>query len=211
MSNSELAQAERRSLCDLMLGVGPDHATLCEGWTAADLAAHLVVRERRPLAGPGIVLGGPFARYTKRAMDKLIERHSFEHLVELVRSGPPRLLRPADGAMNLVEFFVHHEDLRRATPSSARRTNIDTIEDALWAQSTRRFKMLTRKLDNIDLTVRDPARGDKRLGGGLRPVTIIGPISEISLYLFGRRSIARVEIVGHTAACADLVAGRLGV
>ncbi len=211
MGNGQLAQDERRALCDLMLGVGPGHATLCDGWTAADLAAHLIVRERQPLAALGILFGGPFARYNRRAMDRALARRSFEDLVELVRSGPPRVLRQADGAMNLVEFFVHHEDLRRAIPNSEPRTNIDTLEDALWAQSPRRFKMLTRKLSDVDLTVRDPARGDKHLGGGLRPVTIVGPIGEISLYLFGRRSVARVELVGHTAGCAELAQAQLGV
>ncbi|MFN7150135.1 MAG: maleylpyruvate isomerase N-terminal domain-containing protein, partial [Microthrixaceae bacterium] len=42
------AQIERRQLCDLFDELGPDVPTLCEGWTARDLAAHLVVRERRP-------------------------------------------------------------------------------------------------------------------------------------------------------------------
>ena len=58
MTNRDLAQLERGRLCDLLLVVGPDHPTLCEGWTTADLAAHLVIRERKPLAGPGIVAGG---------------------------------------------------------------------------------------------------------------------------------------------------------
>ncbi|MGD0448569.1 MAG: maleylpyruvate isomerase family mycothiol-dependent enzyme [Candidatus Dormibacteria bacterium] len=43
---------ERRELCDLLIQVGPDAPTLCEGWTTSDLAAHLVLRERFPsLAG----------------------------------------------------------------------------------------------------------------------------------------------------------------
>src|SRR5262249_60545235 len=58
------------ALCDTLERVGPAAPTLCEGWTTADLAAHLVVRERKPLAGPGIVLGGPFASYTASAMEK---------------------------------------------------------------------------------------------------------------------------------------------
>jgi hypothetical protein len=36
---------ERRELCDLLIQLGPDAPTLCEGWTTADLAAHLVLRE----------------------------------------------------------------------------------------------------------------------------------------------------------------------
>ena len=57
------AQDERSELCDLLVDLGPDEPTLCEGWTTADLAAHLVVRERRPDSGPGIVWP-PLAGYT---------------------------------------------------------------------------------------------------------------------------------------------------
>jgi uncharacterized protein (TIGR03083 family) len=42
-----LARAERAALCDLFDEVGPDAPTLCAGWTTRDLAAHLVIRERR--------------------------------------------------------------------------------------------------------------------------------------------------------------------
>ena len=42
------AFAERLALADLMAEVGPDAPTLCGGWTTRDLAAHLLLRERRP-------------------------------------------------------------------------------------------------------------------------------------------------------------------
>ena len=52
MAHPSLAQQERQTLCDLMIDAVPDAPTLCEGWRTADLAAHLVVRERRPDSGP---------------------------------------------------------------------------------------------------------------------------------------------------------------
>lgn len=211
MGNADLAQSEREGLCDLMLEVGPDQATLCEGWTAAHLAAHLIVRERQPLAGPGMILGGPFARYTERTMDRLIASNSFEHLVERVRSGPPLLMRPLDGPVNLVEFFIHHEDLRRTMPNAEPRSDIEDVEEALWNQPSIRLKTMTFRLDNLDLTLRDPKRGEKHIGGGRRPVTIVGSIGEISLYLFGRRGAAQVELVGEPDACEELATGRLGI
>ena len=58
MNTTRHARAERASLCDLLAEVGPDAPTLCEGWTTALLAAHLVVRERRPDGGPGRGVGG---------------------------------------------------------------------------------------------------------------------------------------------------------
>ena len=42
---TRLAQTERQALCDSLLAAGPDAPTLSGSWTAADLAAHLVIRE----------------------------------------------------------------------------------------------------------------------------------------------------------------------
>ena len=55
MTPPTLAQQERNTLCDLFVELGSEAPTLCEGWSTADLAAHLVVRERRPDSGPGLV------------------------------------------------------------------------------------------------------------------------------------------------------------
>jgi uncharacterized protein (TIGR03085 family) len=73
MSNGDLAQLERSRLCDLFLEVGPDQPTLCEGWTTADLAAHLVIRERRPDAAPGILVGGKLAEHSENVRTKVDE------------------------------------------------------------------------------------------------------------------------------------------
>ncbi len=59
------AQLERQTLSQLFDQLGPDAPTLCSGWTTLDLAAHLVVRERRPDSGPGLVWP-PMAGYTDR-------------------------------------------------------------------------------------------------------------------------------------------------
>ena len=93
--------------------VGPDVPTLCEGWSTADLAAHLVVRERRPDSGPGLVWP-PLAGHTEKVRRAVRDRMSWDKLVETVRRGPPLLLRPFDGPMNTVELFIHVEDVRRA-------------------------------------------------------------------------------------------------
>ena len=60
-----LARDERLALCALLEQTGPAAPTLCDGWTTLDLAAHLVLRERRPDAGAGIMIG-PLAGYTRR-------------------------------------------------------------------------------------------------------------------------------------------------
>src|SRR5262249_33102419 len=59
------ARDERTALCALLGETGPGAPTLCEGWRTGDLAAHLVMRERRPDAAAGL-LGGPLAGHTRR-------------------------------------------------------------------------------------------------------------------------------------------------
>ena len=64
------SREERRALCALLDETGPDAPTLCEGWTTGDLAAHLVLRERRPDAAAGVA-GGPLAGYTARVQQRI--------------------------------------------------------------------------------------------------------------------------------------------
>ena len=84
------ARDERLALCALLDKAGPDAPTLCEGWRTADLAAHLVLRERRPDAALGI-MGGPLAGYTDRVARGMVAKTPFPLLVETIRTGPPRL------------------------------------------------------------------------------------------------------------------------
>ena len=133
MTQPGLAQQERATLCDLFVERGPDAPTLCEGWRTADLAAHLVVRERRPDSGPGIVWP-PLAGYTDKVRRAVRDRTPWETLVETVRRGPPLLLRPFDGPMNTIEFYIHGEDVRRAQEGWEPRTISPELGDALWAR-----------------------------------------------------------------------------
>ena len=77
-----IAQRERSALIEIMRAVGPDAPTLCEGWTTRDLAAHLVVRERRPDALPGLMFA-PLASHTARLQEQLAASTTYEDLVEL--------------------------------------------------------------------------------------------------------------------------------
>src|SRR5215472_30435 len=90
MTPPSLAQQERATLCDLFVALGSEAPTLCEGWLTADLAAHLVVRERRPDSALGI-LGGPLSGYSDRVRRGMSTRTPYPLLVETIRSGPPRL------------------------------------------------------------------------------------------------------------------------
>ena len=141
------SREERLALCALLDKTGPDAPTLCEGWTTGDLAAHLVLRERRPDAAAGVI-GGPLAGYTARVQQRIRARTPFPDLVRIIRSGPPRLsvmaLPGVDERANAVEFFVHHEDVRRAAPDWEPRALSDGESDMLW-QRLRMARFMLRK------------------------------------------------------------------
>lgn len=119
------ARDERTALCDLLDRLGPDQPTLCTGWTTNDLAAHLVLRERRPLAAPGIVLR-PLSGYTERVHRGLAGR-PFPALVQTLRQPPrwsPLAFAAVDRAVNTLEMFLHHEDARRGQDGAVDRKSV---------------------------------------------------------------------------------------
>jgi uncharacterized protein (TIGR03085 family) len=84
-----IAADERRALSDLFDELGPDVPTLCTGWRARDLAAHLVLRERRPDAAAGIRVKALSGHAEK--VQRAIAARPWPTVVELVRTGPPTL------------------------------------------------------------------------------------------------------------------------
>jgi uncharacterized protein (TIGR03085 family) len=200
------AQQERQALCDLFDRLGPEAPTLCEGWTTLDLAAHLVVRERRPDSGPGLVWA-PLAGYTDRIRRTVRDRMSWTELIDAVRHGPPALLKPLDPAMNTVEFFIHVEDVRRAQPAWQPRPLPPTLADALWKRVGPGG--MAKKVD-ATIEVTSPGREPKRGGSG--PVLVVaGDPGELTLFGAGRQPAARVEITGDADLAERLRTASLGI
>jgi len=208
--SAQLAQAERAALCDLLLEVGPEAPTLCEGWTAAHMAAHLVLRERRPDVGLGLVLPGPFARHAARATERAARQVPFERLVARIRSGPPRLIRSVDGPMNIVEFFVHLEDVRRATDGWEPRTGLDDLQDALWPFQKSGTKLRTRRVRDVELWIARPGGEPMAVRTGSRQVTATGDPGELTMFFFGRRDQSRVELTGDPDGVAEVRSAPIG-
>jgi len=96
-----VAEQEREQLADLLVELGPDEPTLCEGWATRDLAAHLVLRERRPLAALGIAIT-PLAGYTRHVQAD-VARTPWLELVETLRHPSPLLLGPTDSIVNTTQ------------------------------------------------------------------------------------------------------------
>jgi uncharacterized protein (TIGR03085 family) len=212
------ARDERTALCDLLTELGPDQPTLCIGWQTGDLAAHLVLREHRPDAGAG-VMGGPLAGYTRRVQDRLRARTPFPRLVELIRTGPPRLsmfaLPGMDERANLVEYLVHHEDIRRAQPDWQPRQIGSDVADELWQRLRLARLLFHRAPVGVELVRADAAAaGDGasrvRITARARTpmVTVAGPPDELTLWTMGRSEAALVRMDGSDADIAALRAWR---
>jgi uncharacterized protein (TIGR03085 family) len=193
-----VAQRERAALVAALREVGPDAPTLCTGWKARDLAAHLMIREYRVDAAPGIVIPR-FAGHTARVQDDVAEHTEWDDLVDKVAAGPPLYspLKLVDSVANVAEMFIHHEDIRRAQPNWEPRT----LDADLTGRLRRTLAMMARlTLSKMPARVqlRTP-EGETVLIAGQGPaVTVTGPPEELLLFSTGR--LARVDFSGDAAA-----------
>ncbi|MDN5762363.1 MAG: TIGR03085 family metal-binding protein [Microlunatus sp.] len=209
------AKSERAALCDLFDTRGPDAPTLCEGWLTHDLAAHLWIRETDPIGVSGMV-AKPLAGLLDRRMAEVKQRWEFTELVMRIRNGPARFsvfaLPGVDEPANTTEFFVHHEDVRRAgeEPEPPRDLG-DEVEDWMW----RRLKLLGRaffRRTQVGVVLERAGTEDHyepdtiRAVSGASIVTIIGQPSELMLFANGRTGAAEVTLVGEPEAL-DLLHG----
>jgi uncharacterized protein (TIGR03085 family) len=202
---STFAKRERLLLADLLEAEGPEAPTLCEGWTTRDLAAHLVVRERRPDAAGGILIK-PLAARLERVMAEFAAK-PYEELIQLIRTGPPRFspfsLKQVEELSNTVEYYVHTEDVRRARPDWAPRDLDPVFQNALWSRLERSARLMGRGAPT-GLVLRRPDGQTAVAHRGAPVVTVTGEPSELLLFLYGRQNAANVELDGDKEAIAKL-------
>ncbi|MCX5556937.1 TIGR03085 family metal-binding protein [Streptomyces sp. NBC_00038] len=199
------AKRERLLLADLLEAEGPDAPTLCEGWNTRDLAAHVVVRERRADAAGGTWIK-QLAPRLERVMTEFAEK-PYEELIQLIRTGPPRFspfsLKQIDEAANTIEFYVHTEDVRRAQPDWTPRALDPVFQDALWSRLERTAR-LTGRSAPTGLVLRRPDGQTAVAHKGTPVVTVTGEPSELLMFAFGRQQVADVELEGDKDAIAKL-------
>ncbi|MFY1672186.1 TIGR03085 family metal-binding protein [Plantactinospora sp. WMMB334] len=205
------ADTERQSLADLLHALGPDAPTIIPEWATRDLAAHLVIRERRPDAAAGLML--PPLRGHLARVQATVAGKPFPALVDLVRHPPrwsPLALPPVAELANLVEFFVHHEDVRRARPDWQPRELPAGQQAALWRRVPTLARMSLRRFP-ATLLIQAPEHGEIGAGAGGEQVRMVGSPGELMMFLFGRQRVARVQLVGPPALTDRLRTARLGV
>lgn len=193
------AQKERERLAALLLEVGPDAPTLNEGWTTQDLAVHLLVRETKPAAAPGIfidALSGITDKETKKQ-----KARPYEDVVRDWAAGPPVWLKPFNTAMNTSEHFIHHEDVRRGGGVVEPREFSRAVNEELFALA-KRFGKLTLRNAPVPVILTPPDMPPATLGDkagvadrGNNVLRVSGQPGELLLWVSGRDA-AVVELTG---------------
>lgn len=177
-------------MSELFEDLGPDAPTLCTGWKTRDLAAHLLVRERRLDAAPGILVPA-LAPHTQRVQDSYAAR-PWAEMVELVRAGPawywPTAIGPLDELTNGSEFLVHHEDVRRAQPGWEPRP-ADPVRDAAAWKSAKQAAKLNLRKSPVGVILKTPEGREARVKDGPETVTVVGDPMELLLFVFGRDAV----------------------
>ncbi|MCX6500080.1 MAG: TIGR03085 family metal-binding protein, partial [Arthrobacter sp.] len=150
----QFVDPSREVLAETLLAAGPDCPTLCTGWQTRHLAAHLFLRERKARVGLGLLikrLSKASDQATEDLAAKIRTPDAYAKLVNTFRAGPPALsplrIKALDESSNLIEYFVHTEDVRRAVDRWAPRALDEAYSDALWAELIKRAATLYRGVD----------------------------------------------------------------
>ncbi len=211
---TNFARAERAGLAATLEAIGPDAPTLCAGWTTTDLVLHLVLRDRADPAQFAERAPGPLGAALERRRRSTLALHGFTGLIDVFRNGPPTLspfsLPGAEARANTVEFYVHHEDVRRAQPGWEPRVLSNEFEGTLFATLSTLGRLMVRRV-SAGVQVATPDGLAATLKKGVPVATVSGPASEAVLYLFGRRADARVAILGDEGAREALAQAKLGI
>ena len=138
-------------------------------------------------------------------MAEVKQRWEFTELVDRIRNGPARFsvfaIPGVDEGANTTEFFIHHEDVRRAgdAPADRRANSGDDVEEWMW----RRLKLLARawfRRAQVGVVLERWARPGRRREpetiravAGSPIVTLVGRPSELMIFAHGRRTVAEVS------------------
>ncbi|HZC69417.1 MAG TPA: TIGR03085 family metal-binding protein [Jatrophihabitans sp.] len=220
----QFALFERHALAETLRCADPHAPTLSGNWTVAQLTAHLVLRERSIVELLGRLPSRRLHRVAQREIDDLVAREPYQRLVDAVDAGPSwRDVRwPVPTSFvwslpavreraNLLEYLVHHEDVRRAAAGWAPRSLPDEMQREVWQRlpwSTR----LTMRTVPLRIALVWPEHGEVRAGRGATvAVRVTGDPVELTLFAFGRREVARVDCTGAPADVARVLGSAMGL
>ena len=186
-------------------------ASLCDGWQVIDVAAHLVIREQKPLRFIVAEASSGKLGWSAPQMMEQVKAKGRDFLLQTLRAGPPLAYRlPGPSALaNFVENWVHHEDLRRGE-LGLMRSSTPEAQAKLWSVFPLLGRVMLRSLRTSGIVALQQHDGQAyafQVGDGFpraaepRQATarIIGMPGEITLFLMGRKQAAQVEFAGDAA------------
>lgn len=209
---SNFVDASRDALVSALLAAGPNQPTLCDGWQTQHLAAHIYLRESTP-APPGRLSKALAKRLESRTLqlgDDSSSPKNYQKLVSRIARGPERPDKPRRRSLldrlkrssvaqrftsmnNLMEFFVHTEDIRRAQPRWAPRRLSNEYADALFEQLRIQAKHYYKDAKTGYVLVR--SNGERiEAKKGQAHTYVTGPAGELVMHALGRHDHALVLI-----------------
>lgn len=203
------AQTEKKALADTLRGADPEAATLCRGWNTRRLLAHLVQREQEHRAALTDAL-----RHAEPGQEKHLGRladsartpEGYAALVDRFEAGPSRwspMVWAAD-QVNLLEYVIHHEDVRRGGPAPvAPRILPEDEQRRIWKRLPLVARLTFRRAP-VGVTLALPGGPSATVKRGAPGVTLTGRPVELALWTSGRRAAAQVQVSGSPEAVRQL-------
>jgi uncharacterized protein (TIGR03085 family) len=113
-------------------------------------------------------------------------------------------------AANTLEYFIHHEDVRRGAPGWTPRVLSTGEQKALWNAVKVTARIGLRRLQ-LPVLLRSPGFGEVTVGGDEPQATLIGEPGELVLFVSGRQRAANVAIEAPTETAQRLRTARLSI
>lgn len=203
-------ETERQALVQTLRTTDPDTPTLCAGWDARHVLAHLVQRENSPASSIGdlVVKRQPGdEKYLGQLVETAKSPLGYEALVKRFEVGPPRWspMKFAAENISLLEYVIHHEDVRRGTGNTTARELPAAEAEAIWTRLPTMVRLSYRKCP-VGVTLARVSGASQVVKTGSGSVVLTGEPVELALYVSGRRSAAQVQVSGSPADVASFEA-----
>ena len=201
--------AEKPALVETLRHADPEAPTLCEGWTTRHLLAHLVQREQDQMAtlGDMIIRRPPGQeKYLGRLVDGARTPEGYDALVTRFADGPRRwsAMSWAAETLNLTEYVIHHEDLRRGAKPAGPRVLPEKEQRSIWKRLLSITRFVYRRAP-VGVTLATPGGDVRQVRKGMPTVVLTGEPVELLLYVAGRREAAHVKVSGSPDAVDEFV------
>lgn len=193
--------AERAALAEAFAASDRTAPTLCEGWNAAYLLAHLVMREHDPF-GTVADLASRRPPGQEKNLSRLAAttatRDGHAALIQRFADGPPHWspMSWAGEQLNLTEYVIHHEDLRRGTGVLPTPRDLPREEGQAILKRLPLFARMAYRRTPVEVALSTPDGDRLVVKKGADRVEIVGTPIELALYVSGRQRAADVQLNG---------------